>query len=214
MMGSRRETADGLGAPPSGISRRTFLGWVIAAPTLVAAARFGIHEANAAVPREPGVSDAYDLSDMLTDAAAPTSHLITITMNADGTADFALPRAEVGQGITTAIAMTIADELDMPVENVRVTLADARPELNWNQITGGSNTMHSIYTPVRVAGAIARGQLLEAASFELGGAASRLTASNGVVRAPNGRSVTYGQLATRARATKTSQVTVTLKSTA
>src|SRR5437764_2715654 len=78
MMGSRRETADGLGAPPSGISRRTFLGWVIAAPTLVAAARFGIHEVEAAVPSEPGVSDAYDLSDMLTDAAAPTSHLITI----------------------------------------------------------------------------------------------------------------------------------------
>ena len=63
--------------------------------------------------------------------------------------------------------MTIADELDLPIEKVHVTLADARPELVWNQITGGSNTMHAIYTPVRMAAAIARGALLEAAALEL-----------------------------------------------
>ena len=85
---------------------------------------------------------------------------------------FALPRAEVGQGITTAVAMTIADEMDLPVERVHVTLADARPELVFNQFTGGSNSMHSIYTPVRVASAIARQQLLVAASARLGVSAS------------------------------------------
>ena len=58
--------------------------------------------------------------------------------------------------------MTIAEELDLPLDKVNVTLADARPELVWNQITGGSNTMHSIFTPVRMAAAIARGALLEA----------------------------------------------------
>ena len=82
---------------------------------------------------------------------------------------FALPRAEVGQGITTAVAMTIADEMDLPLDKVKVTLADARPELVWNQLTGGSNSMHSIFTPVRVAAAIASGQLLQAAAAELGG---------------------------------------------
>ena len=57
----------------------------------------------------------------------------------------------------------------MPLDKVNVTLADARPELVWNQLTGGSNSMHSIFTPVRVAAALAKGQLLQAAAAELGG---------------------------------------------
>ena len=52
--------------------------------------------------------------------------------------------------------MTIADEMDLPIEKVNVTLADARPELIFKQFTGGSNSMHSIFTPVRVAAAVAR----------------------------------------------------------
>ena len=64
--------------------------------------------------------------------------------------------------------MTIAEEIDLPLDKVKVTLADARPELVWNQLTGGSNTMHAIYTPVRVAAAIARGALLRGGRDELG----------------------------------------------
>ena len=51
---------------------------------------------------------------------------------------------------------------------MRVTLAPARPELLFNQLTGGSNTTMSTYTPIRVAAAIARGALLDAAAVELG----------------------------------------------
>ena len=97
---------------------------------------------------------------------------------------FALPRAEVGQGITTAVAMTIAEEMDLPLEKVNVTLADARPELIWNQITGGSNTMHSIFTPVRVAAAIARGALLAGRGAPARASPSQLTIRDGVITAP------------------------------
>jgi len=146
------------------LSRRRFLGFLVAAPTLVAAAdlRGGWWRATPAaasgdVPPVPSqMTDEYDLSDFLTDAARPTSHMIAITVNQDGTASFALPRAEVGQGITTAIAMLIAEEIDLPLSKVKVTLADARPELRWNQITGGSNTIHALYEPVRTAAATAR----------------------------------------------------------
>jgi isoquinoline 1-oxidoreductase beta subunit len=204
---------------PAGIPRRRFLGYVIAAPTLVAGARLGLDvlgapRAAASVPSGPGVSDLYDLTDLLTDATRPTANLITVVVNPDGTASFALPRAEVGQGITTAVAMAIADELELPIEKVRVTLADARPELVWNQLTGGSNTMHSIYTPVRVAAAVARQQLLEAAAIALGAEVTRLRAHDGTVTANDGRSVSYGELAARAAATKTSSVHVTLKADA
>ena len=199
--------------PPyvSVIPRRRFLGYLIAAPTLVAAAELVRFEAFGSVPSPPELSDDYDLTDLLTDAARPTANLISVTVNTDGTVSFALPRAEVGQGITTAVAMVIAEEMDLPVDKVNMSLADARPELVWNQLTGGSNTMHSIYTPVRVAAAVAKGALLEAASLELGDAVAMLTTNDGGVSAPDGRWVSYGSLATRAAAPTTTPVPVSLK---
>jgi isoquinoline 1-oxidoreductase subunit beta len=202
-----------MGIAQSGISRRRFVGYLIAGPTLVAAAELGLAEqAKASIPTAQPV-DLYDLSDLLTDATRPTANLITVTVNSDGTASFAMPRAEVGQGITTACAMTIAEELELPVSKVNVTLADARPELVWNQITGGSNTMHSIFTPVRVAAAIARGALLEAAAIELGSTVAQLTAKDGVISAPGGASVTYGELSAKAAASQTQTASAQLKST-
>ena len=205
-----RDAADAAVGQRSGITRRTMVGFLIAAPTLVAGARWSAAPAQAAVPTAQPV-DAYDLSDLLTDAARPTFALLRVTINGDGTASFDLPRAEVGQGITTAVAMPIADELELPVGKVKVTLADARPELVWNQFTGGSNTMHAIYEPVRTAAATARGQLSATAARELGVAESRLTLREGVFRAPDGRSRTFAQLAKKAAVTESRRVEVRLK---
>jgi isoquinoline 1-oxidoreductase beta subunit len=200
------------GRGDAAIPRRRFLGYVLAAPTVVAGAQLlQVGRAAAVLPSAPSASELYDLSDLLNDAAEPTAHLITVTVHEDGTASFAMPRAEVGQGITTAVAMTIADELDLPLDRVRITLADARPELLWNQLTGGSNTMHSIFTPARVAAAVARERLLDAAAIELGALASRLTAYQGVITAPDGRSVTYGDVAGAAATSTTTAVSVELK---
>ena len=38
---------------------------------------------------------------------------------------------------------------------------------DFNQFTGGTNTINSLYYPVRTASAIAKGRLLEAAATEL-----------------------------------------------
>jgi isoquinoline 1-oxidoreductase beta subunit len=208
------EVLQGIDAP-GGITRRRMVGYLIAAPTLVAAARWGLapETAHAAVPTAQLV-DQYDLSDFLTDAARPTNALLTVTVNPDGTAAFALPRAEVGQGITTAIAMTIADEMDLPVEKVKVTLADARPELVWNQLTGGSNTMHALYEPVRMAAATARGQLEATAARDLGVPASALALHAGVFTAPDGRARSFADLAEKAAVAKTRTVTPELRSKA
>ncbi|MEY9871525.1 isoquinoline 1-oxidoreductase beta subunit [Streptacidiphilus sp. MAP12-33] len=198
---------------PTGVSRRRFLGYVLAASTLTVAAQLGegAAPAVAAVPGVPEPADLYDLNDMLTDAALATSSLITITVNPDGTATFALPRAEVGQGITTSTAMIIAEELDLPLSKVQVSLADARPELLFNQLTGGSNTTISTYTPVRVAAATAKQRLLEAAADELGVALSALSALQGVITAPDGRSLAYADLAVKAASLTNLQISVTLK---
>ena len=50
--------------------------------------------------------------------------------------------------------MLIATELDLPLSKVRVMLADARPELLTGQLTEGSNTIRSVYEPVRQAAAM------------------------------------------------------------
>ncbi|MDF9715748.1 MULTISPECIES: molybdopterin cofactor-binding domain-containing protein [unclassified Nocardioides] len=194
--------------------RRTFLGFVLSGSTLVAAAPLGVGAAPASadgIPTVPQPPEILDLNDFLTLAGASTSNLISITINADGTASFALPRAEVGQGITTSTAMIIAEELDLPVDKVEVTLAPARPELLLNQLTGGSNTTISTYTPIRVAAAVARRALLEAASVQLGDAVDQLVVKlGGVIEAPDGRRVTYGELAGPAAAAQSRGVEVEL----
>jgi isoquinoline 1-oxidoreductase beta subunit len=200
------------GDGPGGLSRRRFLGYLIAGPTVVAGAQLlAAAPAQAAIPTVQAI-DAYDLSDLLTDAALATSGLLTVGVNRDGTVSFALPRAEVGQGITTAVAMTIADEMGVAVDRVKVTLADARPELIWNQLTGGSNSMHSIFTPVRVAAATARGQLTQAAAQTLGHPASSLTVHEGVITAPDGSSATFGELTSKGAVSKSRVVRPQLRS--
>jgi isoquinoline 1-oxidoreductase beta subunit len=201
--------------PPHLVGRRRFMGYLLGAATVVAAADLGFatERATATVPSGPQPPEVYDLNDMLTDATRPTSNLITVTVHKNGTASFALPRAEVGQGITTSTAMLIAEELELPLRKVRVTLAEARPELMFNQLTGGSNTTISTYTPIRVAAAIAKGALLEAAAIELGQSVASLRAKDGVITAPDGSSRTYGELAEKAASSATRSVAVELKPT-
>ncbi|GAA2333687.1 molybdopterin-dependent oxidoreductase [Streptomyces kunmingensis] len=223
------------GPPRPDPGRRRFLGYVLAAPTLMTAAEL--------LPARPAAADAptagttpadlsaelgsaggpsdgipsaditelADLNDVLTLAALPTSGLITVQVNEDGTVSFALPRVEVGQGITTSTAMLIAEEMDVPLDRVRVTLADARPELLFNQLTGASNTTLSTYTPIRVAAAVARGRLLEAAATELRAAVTDLSLKAGVITGPTGRTVEIGKLAEKAASAQTRAVTADLK---
>ncbi|GAA2652183.1 molybdopterin-dependent oxidoreductase [Streptomyces aculeolatus] len=198
------------GRPAPG--RRRFLGYVLAAPTLVTAAELVPARAAGAAEIPSGeITELIDLNDVMTAAALPTAGLIKVEVHPDGTVSFALPRAEVGQGITTSTAMLIAEELDVPVGRVRVTLADARPELVFNQLTGASNTTISTYTPIRVAAAVARARLLRAAAAELGAAAGDLTLKAGVVTDSAGGSVGIGALAGKAAAVEPQRVAVELK---
>src|SRR5206468_2044737 len=99
----RRPEEDGEGTMPTerasgGISRRRMLGYLIAAPTLVAGARWAAdpQTARAALPTVQPI-DGYDLTDLLTDSTRPTWELISLTVHRDGTVSFALPRSENGQ---------------------------------------------------------------------------------------------------------------------
>jgi isoquinoline 1-oxidoreductase beta subunit len=185
------------------IGRRGFLTFLVTAPTLTVATRLGLDlgapaTAEAALPSLPGVAEIVDLGDVLILAGLPTANMLVLEVAEDGTARLRLPRAEVGQGITTAASMLVAEELDLPVSGVRVTLSDARSELLFNQLTGGSNTIRSIYHPVRTAAAVARARLVAAAAAQWGLSPSQLSTRDGQVIAPDGRTASYGSLSAAA----------------
>ncbi|WP_210588836.1 molybdopterin cofactor-binding domain-containing protein [Streptomyces sp. GESEQ-35] len=103
-----------------------------------------------------------------------------------------LPRVEVGQGITTAVAMMIAEELDARLVDVRIPLADARTK--GNQFTGGSNSVSSLYGPARQLAATARARLVTAAAVRWRLPARTLRTRDTMVVAPDGRTATFGSL--------------------
>lgn len=199
-------------------SRRRFLGYLIAAPTLVVAAETGRQALRAApsasaaaVPSPPQVPEYYDVIDALRDAMRPTANLIKVNIGRDGTVSFALPRSDNGQGIITSTAMIIAEEMDLDPDQVHVSLADARPELALNQFTAGSSTTFTTYTPIRVAAALAKGALIDAAAAQLGQEKGLLTSRAGMILGPNGESLPFGELTELAASPVTKLTEVVLK---
>ena len=187
---------------------------LIGAPTLTVAARWlepGEAAAAGSVPATPGVPDIVDLSDALTLAALPTAHLITLEVTPQNRVVLHLPRTEVGQGITTATAIIVADEMNASLEDVDVVLEDARPELLFNQLTGGSNSVHSLYNPLRTLAAAARARLVTAASQRWSVPARSLTTTGTAVKAPDGRRATYGSLTVDAAKVVTPKASTALK---
>jgi isoquinoline 1-oxidoreductase subunit beta len=204
--------------PRVDVSRRKFLGFVIAAPTLVVAAEMGrqslgLGPTAVASPlvSPPQVPEAYDLLDLLRETSRATANLIRITVNRDSTVSFELPRSDNGQGIITSTQMIIAEEMGLDPDQVIVTLADARPELLFNQITAGSSTTFTTYTPIRVAAAIANKRLLDAAAAQLEQEVGLLTSRAGLITSTVGAVIPIGDLAEVASADVTEQVEVLLK---
>ncbi len=133
--------------------------------------------------------------DTVRDASIPTNHLLSIEVRPDGTAFFSLPRSDNGQMITTSFAQVIAEEMDIPFEKVEVQLSPARPELMYNQLTGGSCSLYSLIEPVRVMALTARQKLMEAGAQKLGVSVSEMRTKQGFVMGPDGDMLGYGSLA-------------------
>jgi isoquinoline 1-oxidoreductase beta subunit len=118
-----------------------------------------------------------------------------------GKTTLVIPQAEMGQGIYTAIAMILAEELDADFAQVVIRHAPASDKLYANplfgvQVTGNSNSIRSFWDKLRGAGAAARTMLIAAAAAQWQVDASGCSASNGkVTHAASNRTLTYGELA-------------------
>jgi isoquinoline 1-oxidoreductase beta subunit len=187
-------------ATPRGITRRRLLGYAATAPTLAVGVRLAEALAGPEAPAGAQVTELVDFTDALTLAALPTQHLLVVEVLPANRVVVHLPRAEVGQGITTAVAQIVAEEIDARLADVDVVLEDARPELLFNQLTGGSNTIHALYGPLRSAAAAARVRLVTAAARRWSVPARDVATRDTAVAGPGGRSATYGELSAEAAA--------------
>jgi isoquinoline 1-oxidoreductase subunit beta len=123
-----------------------------------------------------------------------------IRIDRAGKTTLVMPQVEMGQGVYTAVAMILAEELDADYTQVVLEHAPPNDKLYGNpvfgiQVTGNSNSIRAFWKPLRNAGAAARVMLVQAAAQQWQVDAASCTASDGkVVHAASGRTLAYGEL--------------------
>ncbi len=128
-----------------------------------------------------------------------------LEINPDGSVLFRCPFMEGGQGVHTAFAQIIGEELDVDPARFKVEAAPPGPDyllvMGGMRITGGSFSVRSSYQTMRKLGASGRMMLLQAAAKKLDAPLEELTTEPGeVVHAASGRRVPYGEIAAEAAA--------------
>lgn len=123
-----------------------------------------------------------------------------LELRPDGSVRLLSPFMEGGQGVNTAMAQIVGEELDLDPARFLVESAPAGEAYvvmeNGLRITGGSMSVRMSYPTMRRLGALARAMLLQAGAQRLGVPVSELTTEPGkVVHAASGRSLGYGELA-------------------
>ena len=114
----------------------------------------------------------------------------------DGTVTCFTGKIEMGQGIVTSLPQMMADELNVPLEKMKIVMGDT--ELcPWDAGTWGSLTTRAFGPAMRAAAAEARAVLVQMASAKLGVPAGQLEVREGTVISVRdaSKSVTYGELA-------------------
>lgn len=170
---------------PINLSRRGFLGASLGALVLGIALPGRVARAqDAAAAIQPG-----------------TRVTAFIEIRADSSVRLQSPFIEGGQGIYTALAQIVGEELDVEPAHFIVECAPPGPDyqLGGFRFTGGSHSVRSSYQAMRRLGAAARQMLLQAAAARLDVPIGDLVTEPGRVLHPaSGRVLDYGELATEA----------------
>ena len=90
-----------------------------------------------------------------------------VSVGADGRISIHSGKVDIGQRISTALAMIAAEELDVPLDRIDM-VRTATGEAPDEGITSGSNSMMESGSAVRLATATARRHMLALAAEQLG----------------------------------------------
>ncbi|RPJ87069.1 MAG: hypothetical protein EHM18_02980, partial [Acidobacteria bacterium] len=128
-------------------------------------------------------------------APADTRVVARLYLNEDGTITALSGKVEEGQGPRTELSQAAAEELRVPVDRIRLIMADTDlvPD---DGITAGSRTTPQNVPPMRQAAATARELLTEHAARQWQADPTKLEVINGVItNQATGQSMTYADLA-------------------
>ncbi|HJS78452.1 MAG TPA: xanthine dehydrogenase family protein molybdopterin-binding subunit [Burkholderiales bacterium] len=142
------------------------------------------------------------------DAAAAQSKLNAfLKIGTDGRVTVICGQSEMGQGCHNALAMMIAEELEVDLARVHIEQGGIDPAfanpryigfkaVGGFQATGGSSSVRNVGVPARRAGAAARYMLVSAGAERMKVLATECFAQSGfVVHKPSGRKMSYGAVA-------------------
>src|SRR6266566_9468148 len=144
------------------------------------------------------VNEPEQLPDSTESRFAPNAF---IRIDHSGKTTLVMPQVEMGQGVYTAVAMILTDELDADFGQVTLQHAPPNDKLYGNpvfgiQVTGNSNSVRAFWKPLREAGAAARAMLIQAAAQQWKVDPATCTAADGQVRhIRSGRKAGFGTLA-------------------
>jgi isoquinoline 1-oxidoreductase beta subunit len=124
-----------------------------------------------------------------------------IVIGPDDTVTIRVAKSEMGQGVLTAHAMLVAEELECDWSKVRTEFPAPHENLArgrvWGDMsTGGSRSIRNSHEMLRRAGATAREMLIAAAATKWGVPAAECRAEKSTVVHPaSGRTIRYGAIA-------------------
>ncbi|MBV8753962.1 MAG: xanthine dehydrogenase family protein molybdopterin-binding subunit [Hyphomicrobiales bacterium] len=116
-----------------------------------------------------------------------------IRIEADGSVTVFTGKAELGQGIKTALLQVAAEELDVPFSALKLVTADTARTAN-EGFTAGSHSMQDSGVAIMHAAAQARALLIAEAARKFGVSPDQIKTESGVAHAPDGRTLRYGEL--------------------
>jgi CO/xanthine dehydrogenase Mo-binding subunit len=120
-----------------------------------------------------------------------------LRINRNGTVTAFTGKVELGQGIVTALAQIVGDELDVDLARIEMVSGDTSRTPD-EGVTSGSRSIEESGSALRFACAEARGLLLETAAAKLRAPAPALRVEDGVILGPGGARATYWELTNEA----------------
>ena len=116
-----------------------------------------------------------------------------IRIDADGAITVFTGKAELGQGIKTALMQIAAEQLDVDFDRIKLVTADTALTPN-EGYTAGSHSMQDSGTAIMNAAAQVRQLLIAEAATRAGAPADQMKTRDAAVIAPDGRRFGYGDL--------------------
>ena len=136
-------------------------------------------------------------------AAGNYSPSLFITMEPSGITTVHITKSEMGQHVGTALAQSVAEELEVDWNDVRIDFPDSHEK--WGlMITGGSWSVNWTFDALSRAGASGRIALVDAGAKILGVSPRECAAAGSrVTHGPTGRSVSYADIVARGDISRT-----------